>query len=251
MLAGRLAAWEHSDHSAGGFDVLAIYVRCFFRREAIVELVAVLIAFVTLVVAIPPAITAMRDLGWIGAGTPVPPTVPVEATRSDTEAPAPDHGERVLLTLKPDRAAIPGTLEHDLVDFEVNLPQRYRSNDPLRELNGLIRNPGMIRWSAGSTARMSKVFIAIFSFMGLAMSVTTSATPSYRTTEGIFFLTGFIFVLVVIVVPLYITGRNGAKAVHVVEEYLKYLRANQIEIGTELTQSRVMSEKQSPASVGA
>jgi hypothetical protein len=156
-----------------------------------------------------------------------------------------------LLTLKPDRAAIPGTLEHDLVDFEVNLPQRYRSNDPLRELNGLIRNPGMIRWSAGSTARMSKVFIAIFSFMGLAMSVTTSATPSYRTTEGIFFLTGFIFVLVVIVVPLYITGRNGAKAVHVVEEYLKYLRANQIEIGTELTQSRVMSEKQSPASVGA
>lgn len=94
-----------------------------------IPLVGLLIALAAVVVAVPPMIVALRQLGWF------PPSA---SSRNSIEA-LPDSPERVLITLRPENAKRPGTLEYDLANFESRISGLlYR---PIDSLNGLILNP--------------------------------------------------------------------------------------------------------------
>lgn len=210
------------------------------------DFAVIVIALVTLIVAIPPAIVAMKDLGWIAAATPV--VVPVESSPSSSELPAFDDGERVLLTLTPQRVATPGTVEHDLIEFEKRLPPLYRSSDPLNDINNLIWNPELIRFRANGIAHTVIFGIVSLILAGIGMGVTTFTRPeSTSSADSIIgsapFLVGFLFVIGVIVIPLSIQWIKAKTVVHIVDEYIQYLRFNQINIGIELTQSKGMHER--------
>lgn len=197
---------------------------------------------------IPQAVAALRDLGWIPS--PTPDSVPAQ-TYPSLEVPATDQGERVLLTLKPNRAATPGTVEYDLMSFENRLPLRHRSSEPLTGLNNLIWNPWLLRWSASSRLRANRIGIVFLLLLGAAMGVMTLASPSGTLKGAVGVFIGFLFMIGAIIAALYFDGRKAQKVVGLVDEYQHYLRANQISIGAEMTQSKPMYEKRGVVSVAA
>jgi hypothetical protein len=208
-----------------------------------VDFAVIVIALVTLIVAIPPAIVAMKDLGWIAAATPS--AVPVQSYPSSSESPESDDGERVLLTLSPQRVATPGTVEHDLIGFEKRLPSFYQSSDPLNNINNLIWNPGLIRFRASTIAHTIQFGIVALFLLGIGMGVTTVTYPVGTSPAGsligsMSFLVGFLFIVGAIIIPLSIQWIKAKTVVRIVDEYTSYLRSNQINIGIELTQAKAM-----------
>ena len=109
------------------------------------EIIGYVIALVGVVLAVPTTIHALRELGWITTLAPIDEAKESESPYSEMLVSGEE--ERKLLALSPSRADTPGTIEYDLVKFENRLPKGDRSKDPLKELNGLIRNPELIRFS--------------------------------------------------------------------------------------------------------
>jgi hypothetical protein len=192
----------------------------------ILTLVGVFISLATLAVAIPPAIAAMRDLGW---HTPPDKSsnlkTPSEPLCNEPRV----ETERVLLQLANEKEAVLGTIEYHLRAFENRLPTFYRNDrDPL---NGLIRNPSYIRWSASSIFRTSKIgfFVQLILAAAAFFLRDLFSTPQLVVTE-----------LAVVGTAIYLlfTALIARRALSVVRSYYNFLDLNRITIGVELTQER-------------
>jgi hypothetical protein len=185
------------------------------------DFVIMLIGFVTLFIAVPPSIKAMRDLGWIGNSKSV--------THSETQISSPndnielfnDH-ERVLLALKPERAKIPGTIEYELMAYEDRLPEKYRKENPLTGLNSLIRNPSLIRWMATTHATTALIYSIIFLMLGVVLTSILLFLP--RSILDVFGDSMLLIAVVAFIVFFTIVRREEMKTVVIVDEYLDYLR---------------------------
>jgi hypothetical protein len=179
-----------------------------------------LISIATLLIGIPATIVAMRELEWIKA-----------RSLNDTSAEpltvaADDDTERVVLTLTPENVRKAGTIQHDLANFETRLPSRYRNeNDPV---NGLIRNPSYIRWSANGVWRTS--------IIGAALQALFIVIALYVSEGGIRIVVEIVGA--VSVVFLAIMALQAKKALIIINEYFNFLDANKITIGVELSMPR-------------
>ena len=211
------------------------------------DLLVIIIALATLFVCVPPAITAMQDLGWLKtfqADTKAP-----QSPAMNVDMPTRGDFDRVLLTLKPERAEIPGTIEHELMTFEARLPASYRSEDALNGLNNLVRNPRLIRTIANSKAGVSKAGLIFVLVLGGIMGAIIAYSHVDAALYVIVIATGAAIVLFSIF--LYLERRKALKALAIVNEYIDYLYANEIQIGVELTQSRMLYDRHDATSVAA
>ena len=188
--------------------------------STIITFASLLIAVLAVAVAVPPMIVAARQLGWL------PPTAPV---RNVIEA-LPDSRDHVLITLQPENAKRPGTLEYDLANFESKVSGFYGTLDPL---NGLILNPGL--------TRMRPRMVFVTSWIGIAMLALITATglALLPSTGQIATVIGLDAIAIPTLLFLIFKAR---KVITVVDDYFAYLRANRIRIGVELTQAKAAHE---------
>jgi hypothetical protein len=203
-------------------------------------LVMLVIGIAAIGVAIPPAVVAMRDMGWIAASAPV--RVVATSLDPNAEAPATNAEDRVLLTLRPERATTEGTLEYRLMTFERRLPPDYRSVGPFGDSNSLIWNPGMYKWSASSRLLLSKIYVPLLFVFCVVLGVLIFVAP--KETPVVYFATIVSVMIVVMTAFICVLWLRAKKVLTIVDDYRNYLRANEINIGLEMTQPRSMFEKQ-------